>query len=85
MNGSKDRGDITGIPGVVIEAKNQERHSLAEWLEEALSEAANDGADVAAVWFHRRGKGSPGDGYVLLNGHTFAALLREAGYSGGAS
>lgn len=81
LNGSKDRGDITGVLDAVIEVKNQERHSLAEWLDEALIERDNAGASIGAVWFKRRGKGSAGDGYVLLDGSTFARLLRDAGYS----
>ena len=81
LNGAKDKGDIAGVLDVVIEAKNQKRESLAEWLDEALTERDNASASIGAVWFKRRGKASAGDGYVLLDGHTFARLLREAGYS----
>lgn len=81
LNGAKDKGDIAGVLDVVIEVKNQSRQSLAEWLDEALTERDNAGASIGAVWFKRRGKGSAGDGYVLLDGATFATLLREAGYS----
>lgn len=80
LSGINDRGDINAGPGLVIEAKNQARHSWAIWLDEALAEGSNAGADVAAVWAHRRGKGSPGDGYVMLDGSTFVRLLRMAGY-----
>jgi hypothetical protein len=72
---TKDRGDIAGIPGVVIEAKNQARMELAEWLEEALLERDNDNAQIAAVWHKRRGKGSPSDWYVTMDGATFGYLL----------
>jgi hypothetical protein len=37
------------------------------------------------VWFKRRGKASAGDAYVLMDGATFARLLREAGYGDGAA
>jgi hypothetical protein len=80
LSGRNDRGDIAGVIGVCIEAKNQARHSLAEWLDEAIVERHNAGADVGAVWFHRRGKGSPGEGFVLMPGWQFVALLRNAGY-----
>lgn len=43
LNGAKDKGDISGIPGVVIEAKNQNRLSLAEWVDEAEREAGAAG------------------------------------------
>ena len=84
LNGRYDRGDIAGIPGVVIEAKNAKTIALAAWLDEAIEEAENDHADLGAAWFKRRGKASAGDGYVLMDGRTFAKLLTAAGYGGAA-
>lgn len=78
--GALDKGDITGIPGVVIEAKDVAKITLAEFLREATVEAENAGAMVGAAWIKRRGKSSPADAYVLMDGETFAHLLREAGY-----
>jgi hypothetical protein len=80
LSGAKDRGDIAGIPGVVIEAKACKAIDLSGWLTEATTEAVNDGADLGAVWIKKRGKSSPGDAYVLLDGRTFAYLLDAAGY-----
>lgn len=80
LAGGKDKGDIAASPNLVIEAKSQARHSFAEWLDEATIEGENAGADVALVWAHRRGKGSPGDGYVVMTGATAVRLLRMAGY-----
>lgn len=79
LGGAKDRGDIAGMPGVVVEAKSAARVELAAWLEEAKAERDNDGAAVGVVWFKRKGKGSAGDGYVLMDGATLMHLLREAG------
>jgi hypothetical protein len=82
LSGAHDRGDVSIGPGSpVIESKNQNRHSLAEWLDEANAEAVNARAPFGVVWAHRRGKGSPGDGYVVMDGNTFVRLLHEAGYS----
>lgn len=80
LNGAKDRGDIAGIPGVVIEAKSAARVELAAWLDEANAEALNDRAAYGVVWFKRRGRPDPGDGFVLMDGGSFIALLVEAGY-----
>jgi hypothetical protein len=80
LNGRADRGDIAGVAGVVIEAKNARAVDLAGWLREAHVEALNDRARHGVVWFKRRGKASAGDGYVVMDGHTFVALLDEAGY-----
>jgi hypothetical protein len=79
-NGAKDRGDVAGIPGVVIECKNARAMDLAGWVDEALTERLNDGAAVAVVWHKRRGKGQAADGYVTMPGWQFVALLIDAGY-----
>jgi hypothetical protein len=80
LNGSKDRGDVAGIPGVVIEAKSAVRVELAAWLDEAEQERANDGAEVGVVWVKRRGRGSPGAGFAVMSGDTLVRLLTAAGY-----
>lgn len=78
--GAHDKGDITGVPGVVIEAKDVAKITLSEFLREAQVEAENAGALVGAAWIKRRGKASPGEAYVVMDGETFTHLLREAGY-----
>ena len=80
LGGSKDRGDIAGIPGVVLELKSAARHELAAWVDEAEAERVNDRADVAAVWVKRRGKSSPAAGFVILTGDGLLRLLTAAGY-----
>lgn len=80
LAGSKDRGDIAGIPGVVIEAKNTKVIALSSFLDEANLEALNDGADLGVAWIKRRGRTWPGHGYVVMDGHAFVALLQAAGY-----
>lgn len=82
LAGTADRGDIAGIPGVVIEAKNCKSITLAAWVDEAAIEQANDGAEFSAVWHHRRGRASPADGFVTMSGSTFTRLLRAAGFGG---
>ena len=75
---AKDRGDIAGVVGVVIEAKNTSTARLAEWVDEAGLERANDGAWLGIVWHKRRGRASAADGYVTMSGAQFAALLARA-------
>ena len=38
------------------------------------------GSPFRAAWIKRRGKASPGEAYVVMDGETFTHLLREAGY-----
>jgi hypothetical protein len=80
LGGAKDRGDLAGIPGVVVECKSAARVELAAWLDEAETERDNDGADLGVVWFKRRGKASPGAGFVLMSGNALRKLLMHAGY-----
>lgn len=79
LGGNLDRGDIAGLPGVVIEAKSGALH-LAQWIAEAETERVNDGADFGIVWAKRPGKTSPADGYAILTGAALIELLRAAGY-----
>lgn len=83
LNGAKDRGDVAGIPGLVIEAKSHTGMRLADWIAEAEAEARHAGAALGVVWHKRRGRASAGDGYVTMTGAAFAHLLREAGYLDG--
>ncbi|HEX6968855.1 MAG TPA: hypothetical protein VF174_08630, partial [Micromonosporaceae bacterium] len=79
LHGMQDRGDIAGVPGVVIEAKAGAWRP--EWMDKAEVERRNDGhAPVAVVWHKRRGKASPGDGFVTMTGAQFVNLLRQAAY-----
>jgi hypothetical protein len=82
LNGAHDKGDLTGLPGICIEAKNVARLDLSGWLDEAEEERDNASADVGAVWIKRRGYTSPGRAYVLLTGDDFQWLLHAAGYGG---
>lgn len=79
-NGRLDRGDIAGIVGVVIEAKNARTTDLAGWWAEVEAERRHDGARHGVLWLKRRGRTSPAAGWVVMDGHTFVELLREAGY-----
>ena len=78
LSGALDRGDIAGVIGCAIEVKACARQELAAWLDEAAREAANDRALVGAVWHKRRGRSSPAEWFVTMDGETFTFLLREA-------
>jgi hypothetical protein len=79
--GRFDKGDIELadplLADILIEAKNQKALKLAEWVDEAIEEAANAGARIGALWHHRVRRDSPGGGYVTMRGDHFAALLHE--------
>jgi hypothetical protein len=82
LSGAKDRGDVAGvrtrIGRIVIEVKNCAQMALGAWVDEANVERDNDDAVIGAVWHKRRGKGSPLDWYVTMDGDTFLKLLDAA-------
>jgi hypothetical protein len=77
LKGQADCGDVTGLPGVVIEVKACKEMKLAEWMDETEAERENAGADIAVCWHKRRGKGSPRDWYVTMTGAQFLDLLSD--------
>jgi hypothetical protein len=75
-----DRGDIHGIPGVVIECKNHKTMDLAQWIRELDNEMHNADAGMGCVVHKRRGTTDASQHYATLRFGTFIQLLREAGY-----
>jgi len=81
LAGSDDpMGDITGIPGVVIEVKNHATLDLGGWVTQLVEELAFTKADVGAVIHKRKGRTDVGDWYATLPAHLLVRLLVEAGY-----
>lgn len=80
LRGDRDAGDVTGIPGVVVEVKAARRLDLAEWLDELDVEVANAHATTGLVVARRRGRTDPGHWYALTTLDRAATLLHHAGY-----
>lgn len=82
LHGAKDTGDFI-LPGerrFVLEAKNRRAMSLAEWTDEADTEAYNawevwrcENPPVGVVVHKRKGTQDPSEQYVTL---TLAGFLR---------
>lgn len=75
-----DRGDITGIPGLVLEVKNHARLELAAWTDQLTDELDNANTDIGALIVKRRGRTNPADWYAVMPAHILARLLRDAGW-----
>jgi hypothetical protein len=82
LAGRADLGDITGLPGVVLEVKSCKTFDLSGWLAEAQTEQANAGAYIGAVVAKKRGTTDPGQWYALLTFRQLCDLLAAAGYRG---
>lgn len=80
MRGAEDQGDLEiRLPSgrVTIEAKNERRYALNEYVEEACKESENAGTMFGVAWVHRSRKTSPADGYVVMSGSEFLKILRR--------
>ncbi len=78
LAGSADRGDIAGVAGVVIEAKNCQQIALSTWLDETEIERQNAGATYGICVVKRRRK-AVGEAYCVLPLRKMVELLRQAG------
>jgi hypothetical protein len=78
--GSNDRGDIAGIPGVVIEVKNHARMELSQWLSELEVEIGNDNANTGVVIHKKKGTTNVGEWYATMPVSVWFDLIEEAGY-----
>ena len=84
LSGANDRGDVSGVyfmgEPFVLECKNCRRMELAEWMDEADTEAGNADAHFFAVVHKRRGCGdaSFGDTYVTMPLSVFERMLSLA-------
>lgn len=78
LSGALDCGDLTVSMWegkLIIEVKNEKRMALAEYVDEAETEALNAKANFGVVWHKRRGKGQAADHYVTMSGKTFIKIL----------
>ena len=76
-----DTGDITGIPGVVIDVKDRVQAKPTTWIDQFIDELDNTPGDpVGFVAWKRAGTTDVGQWHAMLPVHLIARLLREAGY-----
>lgn len=77
--GAHDTGDITGLPGIVIEVKNHKAHDLPGWLNELQTEVDNAGAHLGLLVIKKRGTTNPGQWYWLIDPRHVTTLLTPKG------
>lgn len=82
LQGTKDRGDIAGIPGVVWEVKAGSRLEIPRWLAETRDETANDKAAYGLLVIKPKGVGSTrvGDWWSIMPVADSVRLLKAAGF-----
>lgn len=78
LQGAYDRGDITGIPGIVVEVKAEQTYTLSSWLQECRTEVDNAQADFGFVAAKPRMVGNMNvkSWYAIMNQGPWLELLR---------
>lgn len=74
QGGSNDRGDLGGVPGVMVEFKNHKTMDLAGWMDEVRAEKANAHAQIGVAIVKRRNQ-PIGRAYVVMEFDEFLNLI----------
>jgi len=80
LTGAADKGDITGIGPVVIEVKDHQKITLAQFVSELKEEVNNAKAQTGVAVIKRRGTLQVGDWYAVMPVSWWVDLVKEAGY-----
>lgn len=85
LSGKNDKGDIAGIPKIVIEVKNQKSYKFSEWLKETEIERVNAEADYGILIVKPNGVGvsKVENWWSVLPLEDLVSLLKKAGYAEG--
>jgi len=78
LGGANDKGDIAGVPGVVLECKSVKQITLSTFVDELDVEMRNAGVEVGAVVIKRRGTTDVGRAYAVMPMDVFVRLIGDA-------
>ena len=81
LNGSSDKGDVGGWPGVCVEIKSGAKLDIAGWLGELAVEKRHAAADVGFVAVRPKGRPDPDDWFVVMPLPELMDLLGAAGWA----
>jgi hypothetical protein len=79
LSGAQDKGDIAGVPGCVVEVKNQKSYKISEWMRETEAERKNAGSDIGLLVIKPNGVGvsKVDQWWVVVDLHTITILLKR--------
>ncbi len=75
-----DTGDITGIPGLVIEVKDRQKHDFPAYMRQLTEEMVAAHADAGVVIAKKKGTTNVGEWYAMMPVDLALELLRYYGF-----
>ena len=79
LNGTTDKGDVAGVPGICIEVKSAASWAPVRWMRETATETINARADIGFVMARPNGGTNVADWAIIMTPATLMKLLTEAG------
>jgi len=79
QSGVNDRGDIAGVPGCVVEVKNQRTYKIQEWMKETETERINASADIGILVIkpNRIGVAKTNEWWAVVSLETITKLIKD--------
>lgn len=79
LSGVNDKGDISNVPGCVIEVKNQRSYKIHEWMKETETERINAEADLGILVIKPNGVGVSNvpKWWAVVSLETITKLIEE--------
>ena len=79
LSGVNDKGDISNVPGCVIEVKNQRSYKIHEWMKETETERVNAAANIGVLVIKPNGVGvsNVDKWWAVVSLETITRLIEE--------
>ncbi len=79
LSGVNDKGDISNVPGCVVEVKNQRTYKIQEWMKETEVERQNAEADLGILVIKPVGIGVSrvSDWWAVVSLETITKLIKD--------
>lgn len=79
LSGVNDKGDISNVPGCVIEVKNQRSYKIHEWMKETDTERINARADIGVLVIKPNGVGvsKVNEWWAVVSLETVTKLIKD--------
>jgi hypothetical protein len=79
LQGKFDTGDVAGVPGCVVEVKNQRSYKIHEWMKETETERVNAAANIGVLVIKPNGVGvsNVDKWWAVVSLETITRLIEE--------